>query len=257
MLDRLSRQISIIAGLRKASPVAYMGPDRQLYVDPEHTQAWHPDYSQHSHARIQAMAEMARVDADRQKINPQHRMSSYHYDVLKEKGVQIHPSVDGSTPPPQPKIPRDKALFHSTPADNMPSIKAHGLLAARGGRTWGGVYENHSKGKVFLSSTASAASQWHDKTVDAMESKLVGRQRLGKNPVVMLRVKDRPVEADAMPGGLLGSESHFTTSNIPPEDLEFYHGKTKQWMPIQSWRPGAHALPDDDDDDDSYFPTKK
>ena len=107
MLDRLSRQISVIAELRKGAPVAYMGPDRQLYVDPEYSQPWHPDYSQHSHARIQAMAEMARADADRQRLHP---ISKYHYDVLKEKGVQIHPSVDGSTPPPQPAQPTSQSV---------------------------------------------------------------------------------------------------------------------------------------------------
>lgn len=253
LLDRLSKHIAIVAELRKAAPVAYMGPDRQLYVDPDHSQPWRPDYSQHNHARIQAMAEMARADADRQRLDPRYLVSKYHYDVLKEKGVQIHPSVDGSTPPPQPAQPRGKAFFHSTPASNMASIKAHGLLAARGGRTWGGQYENHSRGKVFLSSTPEAARQWHEKTADAMESKLVGRQQLGKNPVAMLRVKDRPVQADTMPGGLLGAKSHFTASDVPPEDLEFYHGKTKQWMPIKSWRPGAHGLPEEDEDE-HYFP---
>ncbi len=266
-LPQLMQQLVRVVELRKAiqEPVAYLGPDAKLYHDPGHNQPLPPGRTFNT--------ETGTMDPDQwqSKLKPHQQDSLRHwhnqltranqqrgYGIkgtekaaleavhgLRQAGVHIHPSLDAQYPAPPPPKQYGRALFHSTPAVNMHHIKAQGLQPKMGGATWGNAYAGHSKGRVFVSSHPDAAEEWHGKTQDTLEDKLTGSKQLGKNPVVMLRVKDRPVQPDTAPGGLLGSRSHFTQEAIPPQDLEFFHRGTRKWTPIKSWRPGTHDVPNE------------
>ena len=118
-----------------------------------------------------------------------------------------------------------KVLYHSTAAENVPSIAREGLKPSESPQ-WGGMLGDESRGKAFLEDTPQGAHYYGE---IPFKNKLQGEGQ-ASHPV-SLRVKlpkGVNVQRNAAEYGAAKTGESFVENTIHPENIEVYHqGKYK------------------------------
>lgn len=130
-------------------------------------------------------------------------------------------------------------FFHTTTWDRLQSIAEGGLEVGYGSR-FGGWYQGHSRGRIFVGQGAWEAGEWFDKVSSIVEHNTEVKEPddLPRAVAVMLRLdldglelhEDQAAKYDSFTGLHC---SFYVTETIEPERIWFYDGT--RWRPIDEW----------------------
>lgn len=138
--------------------------------------------------------------------------------------------------------------YHIAFARDIELISDEGLDVSYGGGNLGaGKYGSHSEGRIFFSTCGDDVSYWYSQMESLAENRSDDYLVDGLVPIV-LRFKATEVNVDEIASkDDRRNCSHYTTENIPPNELEYYYNG---WHPINQFDSSKmlEAL-----DSDGYF----
>lgn len=132
----------------------------------------------------------------------------------------------------------DGPFFHTTTWDRLDSIANDGLVPGYRSR-FGGWYQTHSRGRLFVAQGMYEAGHWFDRvsSVVEMQAELREEDEIPGVVSVMLRLdldgmvleQDEAAKADRR------DCAFYVTETVEPERIWFYDGSSSRWRPIDEW----------------------
>lgn len=148
-------------------------------------------------------------------------------------------------------------LYHVTHYNRLSDIASDGLQPGRSRSIGGAAYDEHAKGRIFLTE-ADGVRFWYGKSEDFAEHNSDNPYEEGLVPVV-LRVDIAGIvddELDVDEDGTADSsvDAWMASEGIDPEYIQVYTGK--KWVPVDRWEEidPKDAFDVDENSDDSEDP---